>query len=342
MLGASTRSRAAVVLATMAALGGSLATAGPAASAAPAGAAGLDPDPSGPVFREARTLDVCADDAPIRARLLAGERTARMACDLTGRTVTTSDGLAVRVPGAGGSVTASAARVDGPPISLTVSNVDGLVSARRQGTPAADIRSQRPEANGPACRDSRYAFSGDTWQNPVNWRFHGRTTPKRFTHKAVRRHLQAAAANVARARDDCGLKGRPAVYQIYRGAAKKPPNIDADGRCLKNDPVSSIGFGTLGEGRLAVTCVWSTGGRSYTADVRIAPRGDLVLGIRAGCRRKYDLQSFMTHEFGTIFGLANVESRTLTMGAYVLPCTDRLRSLGRGDELGIKALYGER
>lgn len=306
------------------------------------------PEADGAEADAVRAPSVCDDTGPIRARDLAAAGSARVACDLTGRTITSVDGLAVQVPPMGETVTAHVVRADGPPSSLTVRNDAGHVTATRQPTtsqptePSSAPPSRRSQVGGPACRDSRYAFGGSTWHTPLNWRFHGRTTPRRFSRDAVRQRLMAAAASVARGRNDCGMKGLPDAYQVYRGSAEKAPDIDADGRCTTSDPVSSIGFGRLGPGRLAVTCIWSRGGRSYTADVRIAPRGDLVLRIPDRCRGRYDLQSFMTHEFGTIFGLANVESRTLTMGAYVLPCTDRLRSLGRGDVLGMRALYGER
>ncbi|MGE5827719.1 MAG: hypothetical protein ACM30G_05055 [Micromonosporaceae bacterium] len=60
-------------------------------------------------------------------------------------------------------------------------------------------------------------------------------------------------------------------------------------------------------------------------------------------RWRYDVESTMTHEAGHVFGLVNlaeIEDLNQTMFPGVRRCSGHFRTLGRGDVLGMRALYG--
>jgi hypothetical protein len=64
--------------------------------------------------------------------------------------------------------------------------------------------------------------------------------------------------------------------------------------------------------------------------------------VPSGCSNRFSVESTATHEFGHVFGLAHVAESThgnLTMSPSMGPCSAAPETLGKGDVLGLRALY---
>ena len=72
--------------------------------------------------------------------------------------------------------------------------------------------------------------------------------------------------------------------------------------------------------------------------------GRLVTSLPAGCTNKWDFEGTVTHEFGHAYGLGHTGNghSNLTMEHEERPCSTYARTLGLGDWLGMKKMYGKR
>ena len=68
--------------------------------------------------------------------------------------------------------------------------------------------------------------------------------------------------------------------------------------------------------------------------------GDQFKWSNNGAAGKYDYRSIATHEFGHALGLSDLyDNPKLTMTYSVTTGSTAFRTLGRGDILGLRALY---
>ena len=104
----------------------------------------------------------------------------------------------------------------------------------------------------------------------------------------------------------------------------------------------ATGFHRLPAGVLAVTCYWTKNGHMVEADIQINNRESWTLSLN-GCFKEVMLEATMTHEAGHVFGLNHVGERKhgrLTMSPFVDgPCQNRESTLGKGDIMGLEAIY---
>ena len=108
---------------------------------------------------------------------------------------------------------------------------------------------------------------------------------------------------------------------------------------------NTVGFGNLPGDLLGWTCYWWGGdGRLAAADILLDNGGRLVTSIPAACTDKWDFEGTVTHEFGHVYGMAHTGSghSNLTMDHAERPCSASARTLGIGDWLGMKKMYGLR
>jgi hypothetical protein len=80
------------------------------------------------------------------------------------------------------------------------------------------------------------------------------------------------------------------------------------------------------------------------ADIMIDTGDTLTTHLPSPCLNKWDLEGIVTHEFGHAYGMAHTGPGhgNLTMQHEAQPCSTYARTLGLGDWLGMKKMYGAR
>jgi hypothetical protein len=109
----------------------------------------------------------------------------------------------------------------------------------------------------------------------------------------------------------------------------------------RRDGYNVISWGSYRAGVIAVTYIWYVGDRIIETDTRLNTLYEWSL---SGEPKKMDVQNIMTHEFGHWCGLDDLyadEDYWLTMYGYADYGETYKRTLGLGDILGLKAVYGE-
>jgi hypothetical protein len=297
----------------------------------------------------ARTADErCAGHGPIPASALA--RGVSPGCSLVGRTV--YDGrVGVVVPPAGVTVAGDGFGAHGEVVGLQVSNtgtqVRAVTGAASRPTGAAAGRTARA-ADPAACKDRTFHLEGHTWKTSLSYGINLGKAPAHLGGKTMVRQIKAANANMRTGRNTCGRPhvGTPASH--YTGRTRTAPNIKP-GRtsitCGAFNTTNVVGFGNLPGDLLGWTCFWWEGsGRMAAADIMLDSGNRLVTRIPAGCTNKWDFEGTVTHEFGHAYGMAHTGNghSNLTMEHSERPCSPYGRTLGLGDWLGMKKMYGTR
>ncbi|MBS7633883.1 hypothetical protein KEJ34_00020 [Candidatus Bathyarchaeota archaeon] len=109
----------------------------------------------------------------------------------------------------------------------------------------------------------------------------------------------------------------------------------------KRDGYNVIDWGPYRAGVIAVTYIWYVGDMIIETDTRMNTYYKWSL---SGEAKKMDVQNIMTHEFGHWCGLDDLydaECYWLTMYGYADYGETYKRTLGLGDILGLKCIYGE-
>ncbi|MFC6884756.1 MULTISPECIES: hypothetical protein [Actinomadura] len=310
----------------------------------------------------------CRPSAPLTTASLP--RSVEFAeCDLRGRVVRGTNGLAARVPYGGVSVTAHSLRVNGAnELSLDVDLAAGTVKVSERtfpdSTPIGEGAGRDP------CGDSAYALSTSHWPKgtTIGWRYYKGTAEK--TGLADKRAFGAVATGIAHATDastNC-VKGRrfrpkPDIGQRYEGPTSAPPGINDNGSCEEKDGVSSLGWAALPDlspSILAATCVWHYNGVTQESDILLQTYrkqwwtaaasgedddGEEAADRMAGCPTgRYEPAAVVTHESLHALGLAHIggaEHARLTMSPFTRTCDDGAATLGLGDYKGLMKLYGD-
>jgi hypothetical protein len=284
-------------------------------------------------------------------------------CGAVGRLVDAGDGVALPVQQPGGSVTLDMLFPDGARTYTLTTDGQGRVSMAddsKKPSPFPDL-----PGPGPCERDS-YELRSYKWHSP--WLFLTTvgttlaTTRQADFDAAARR----ATANLTQGRNTCGMQGRTRAVGAFIGHTSSRGDfvyVDGQTTCGDSDHQNVIDTGDLPGGfldaTLAWTCTWAEtrGGvtRATSADIRLNnadynwtyrpnddPACDPALPPDPQ-RWRYDVESVLTHEIGHVYGLVNLSSAddlNLTMFPGIRRCSGHMRTLGRGDVLGMRALYG--
>lgn len=182
----------------------------------------------------------------------------------------------------------------------------------------------------------------------LTYGFRTSTTPGGLKRLAARNAIRRAALNVFDTRNTCRMGDRVPVALEFGGGTNAPAQV-GDGLCGLNDGRSVVAFGDLKKGVLAAACTISENRPYYdevlTADIKIN-RSDFrwtTTPDSRSCRRAYDVEGVVTHEWGHVFGLGHVPesgNRYLTMSPTINgPCQSSERTLGRGDVRGLDGKY---
>lgn len=275
-------------------------------------------------------------------------------CAAVGRLVTHA-GAGVTVPEPGMTVSVDALTEDGSLHGFTLAvAADGTVSydLTDTGTHATTSGHAHAAATAPgrasaACADGAYALADHKEYETYEWFLGDGPLPGNLTPGDTRRAFEGAIGTLTTGRNDCGLGGTAVAKARFLNRTGNEADIDRDARCTARDGLSVWDAGDLVGGVVATTCSWSravAGGPDELreADVRFNI-GDHAFTDRPTdtCSRTYDVRSVATHEAGHVFGLAHVgrghESQTMFTNSFA--CSTAARTLGRGDVLGLRALY---
>jgi hypothetical protein len=108
------------------------------------------------------------------------------------------------------------------------------------------------------------------------------------------------------------------------------------------DWVNVVDWGSYRKGVIAVTMIWRYVATGDIAEVDMKLNTKYAWSLD-GEEKKMDIQNIVTHEFGHWAGLDdlyNPEDAFLTMYGYSGYAVTYQQTLGLGDQLGIRAVYG--
>ena len=143
---------------------------------------------------------------------------------------------------------------------------------------------------------------------------------------------QSGVVNTIKASADTWDKETSFTVFSYKGTTTKTAG--------KYDRMNVVSFGKYRRGVIGVTYLWSSQGRLLETDTMLNTYYNWSLTGAAG---KMDVENIMTHEFGHWCGLDDLYSDAdywLTMYGYSDYGLTYGRTLGLGDIIGLKAVYG--
>ena len=194
-----------------------------------------------------------------------------------------------------------------------------------------------------ACRDKAFTTNTSRWSVAYAWRFRVRSTPPGIKWTQAEEALRQAVWNITGSRNPCRMADSVDARGRYRGRTRTAPNIGSDSHCLRRDGKSVVAFGQLAADDLGRACYWTRDGKTVEADVVLNSTAfSWYVEAPQLCLNRWSVEAVATHEFGHVFGLdhvAEVDHGNLTMSEIILPCQKSEASLGRGDVLGLRALY---
>ena len=197
----------------------------------------------------------------------------------------------------------------------------------------------------PACKDRTFNLEHHKWNKALRYHVNLSKMPQRFHKKTVVRQIREANANMRKGRNTCGKPRLKTPASHYLGRTSKKPNVTASGpSCGQGNQLNVVGFGNLPGGLLGWTCYWYIGGRMVGTDMVIDNGRSLTTKLPATCANLWDFEGTVTHEWGHAYGMAHTGDGhgNLTMQHLLRPCSTYARTLGLGDWLGMKKMYGAR
>jgi hypothetical protein len=250
--------------------------------------------------------------------------------------------LRVVVPPAGMSVSGEGSGRHGDVAGLTVTNTGTRVVA------SLGARASRGRSSSSACGDRTFDLERHHWVTPLRWRDNVSRAPERLDPSVLVSQITHADVNMRTGRNSCGKPRVTPPPGRYLGSTRLRPDISTSRQqvtCGRYNSRNVVGFGNLPGDLLGWTCFWWVGrGRMVAADVMMDNGPALVTRVPSGCVDRWDFEGAVTHEFGHVYGLGHTGSGhdNLTMDHALRPCSTYARTLGLGDWLGMKKMYGSR
>jgi hypothetical protein len=185
-----------------------------------------------------------------------------------------------------------------------------------------------------ACNDAAHAESPGAWPDKrYAWHWNAKSFGSSGTTLSAlkRAHEQWDATST-----DCqGFKDITSFTATYAGTTTRHAGV-SDG--VNTVDKADLSKSSCGPTAIACTWVWRVGDDYTETDTRFA---DDVKWSNKGAAGAYDHQGVGAHEFGHGIGLSDLdESGKLTMYFQGTPGYTGQRTLGRGDILGARAIYG--
>jgi hypothetical protein len=309
--------------------------------------------------------DRCLRTEPVRAS--ATTALARSGCSLAGRVVTFGR-VSVTVPPVGMSVVGDGASRHGEVRGLRVTNTGSGLRVVPEGrgaggggnwylaplttttsttstTSSTGVMLLGGTGDPPACQDRTYSLEHHTWNKALRFHVNLAKAPKRFHKKTVTHQIRAANGNMRKGHNSCGKPRIKTPASHYLGRTAKKPNITAGGpTCGKGNGLNVVAFGDLPGNLLGWTCYWYIGHHMVGTDMLIDNGPSLSTKLPDSCTNLWDFEGTVTHEWGHAYGLGHTGDGhgNLTMQHLLRPCSPYARTLGLGDWLGMKKMYGAR
>jgi hypothetical protein len=217
-----------------------------------------------------------------------------------------------------------------------------------RGAPAPSTPVARRPPLDDACTNAEFHFNGSPAGPP--WSARGYTyvaNLARMPHgDADRRAITKGRHTWDHTRAGCGLRDITNFKTSYGGRTRATMHS-------RRDHLSVVDFGSLAAftrdpAAIAITFVWWENRHIVETDSRFEqppsiPAGTFSWSVAAGrSERRWDLWGMAAHESGHALGLAHATSsrdNRLTMSPVEYLNSVRWRTLGRGDVLGLRALY---
>jgi hypothetical protein len=194
------------------------------------------------------------------------------------------------------------------------------------GTAAASAQS--------ACNDKTHTESPGTWpENRYTWRWNAKTFGENSTTRTA---LKKAHEQWDLTVTDCSMKDITNFTTHFDGTTTRHAGVN-DG--VNTIDKANLSKGPCGSSAIACTWVWRVDDAYTETDTRF---GTQVKWSNKGSAGAYDYQGIGAHEFGHSIGLSDLDdSGKLTMHFQGTLGYKGQRTLGRGDILGARALYGD-
>lgn len=292
--------------------------------------------------------DRCTDRAPIRASALS-HGVSELGCSLVGRFVYAGR-VSVVVPPEGMTVSGEGVGTHGSVAGLRVTNtgarVRAVIGAAASSGPAGAERGTSP----PACKDRTFHLEpgADPWVTSLRYRVNLAKAPADAHKKTLVDQIKIANGNVRKGRNTCGKPRLKTPAAHYLGRSSVRPHITSSSSfvsCGTYDTKNVVAFGDLPTGLLGWTCNWWSGSTHLSAaDILMDNGASMATELPANCVDIWDFEGVVTHEMGHVYGMAHTGSGhdNLTMQHELTPCSTYARTLGLGDWLGMKKMYGAR
>lgn len=258
------------------------------------------------------------------------------------------EGASVIVPPRGYGVWTDALSIDGHEATLGVeTHRDGSVAIYRasdlEQVAGAAVSRTRAGTSPSPCSDGAYSLYPNSMASTYNWYFKASSKPTEVSLTNVTNAVRAAAANITRGDNDCGLPDQIDATATYLGTTTASPNITATSTCSASDGKNVIGFGDLLGSQVGLTCWWTRDGQTIEADVKLnKTEYNWVVDIGSACLNRASVEGVATHELGHAFGLGHVDEALhgrLTMSPILLFCQNSESTLGLGDVRALEAKY---
>jgi hypothetical protein len=208
---------------------------------------------------------------------------------------------------------------------------------------------------GNECTDGFYGLNQYGGEHDTHkWYMNAGSIPGYFgvDNATVIARIREGGAHIAHGTTDCSVSLQANLSLSYQGTTTKGVNMDAAGTTCNSggDSQNTVGFGSLPATLVAGTCIWKPffpPAEVTESDMRINSNQNeaklFATDTKPGtCSLLFDLEGTATHERGHTFGLVDINPDNhpnLTMRSVLPTCSLELRSLGRGDILGLNDMY---
>jgi len=269
-----------------------------------------------------------------------------------GELVEVEDGIVLPVPDPGELIAIDVVYDDGTSTLVGLeTDLDGDVRIDYPDDFMLELPPGTSAACQSACSDTSFAFTFSNeahWSDTYRWRYRHTNSPVGKT--AAINALKNGINGIVNSRNSCSMADTVSATALYQGETTKFPapvlsngNISCNSSRLQ-DGVNSIGWGLVGSNRLAVTCVRALSGSVepviVAADMKFNKNKNWYTGNQkpSNCSNRFSLRSVATHEAGHAYGLGHTGCAQ-TMAPTLAACNGSVRTLGRGDVLGLRKLY---